>query len=157
VPVADFTFNVSLGRVVELYGRVKAGDPSGAVLMLVVLKATAASDATLRDCTTLAAVLSASPEATNSGYARKTLAATAIAAVTPDHTNDLIALTFPAQTWNSVAAAGGNWAKLVVCYAPTAASATSAIVPMTCHDLAVVPNGTNVTATPVSTGFFRAT
>lgn len=156
--MADFTFNVSLGKVAAYYDRVDGNDPANSALVLVVLKATAAADATLKDLTTLAAVLAASPEATNSGYARKVLTDSTLAAATVDNSNDLVALTWPAQTWSSVAATGGGWAKLLVCYDPDTTAGTDAnIVPLTAHDFAVTPNGENITATPASTGFYRAT
>lgn len=156
--MGDIVFNVAVGRVTELYNRVKTNDPANSALVLVVLKATAASDATLKDLTTLSAVLAASPEATNTGYARKVLTDANIAAVTVDNANDAVTLTFPAQTWNTVAATGGAWAKLLVCYdGDTSAGTDANIIPLTAHDLAVTPNGTNITVTPPATGFYRGT
>ena len=156
--MSDFAFNVALGRAVEFYQRVRSNDPANSALVLVVLKATAASDATLRDLTTLSAVLAASPEATNVGYARKVLTDTALAAASPNNTSDSFQITFPSQTWNTVGATGGAWAKLLVCYdSDTTAGTDANIIPVTAHDLAVTPNGTNITITPPSTGFYRAT
>ena len=147
--MADFTFNVALGREVEYYQRVDGNDPSTATLKLVVLRAAALeSDALLKDYDTLSAVLGgASDEATNTGYSRKSLDDTALAAYTVDDTNDRIVLQIPTQTWTSVSA-GDSWSKLLVCYDPNS-SADSAIIPITAHDLrysgaAIVPNGSNI-------------
>ena len=156
--MGDLTFNVALGRAVEFYQRVRNNDPANSALVLVVLKAPGASDATLRDLTTLSAVLAASPEATNAGYARKVLTDTTLAASSPDNTNDAWQITFPPQTWNTVAATGGAWARLLVCYDSDTTTGTDAnIIPVTAHDLPVTPNGTNIQVTPPATGFYRAT
>jgi hypothetical protein len=145
--------------VVELYHRVKSNDPANSALVVVALRATgAAADATLKDLTTLAAVLSASPEATNAGYARKVLTDTQLGAWTPNNAGDSSALTIPAQTWTSVATTGGAWSRLLICYdADTTAGTDANVIPLTAHDFAVTPNGTNLSATPASTGFFLAT
>lgn len=159
--MADFTFNVALGRVVELYNRVQANDPANSALVIVVLKAgSISSDATLKDCATLAAVLASgtTAEASNAGYARKVLTDATLAAIAPDLTNDWEALSIPNQTWTSVAATGGGWAKLLVCYdADTTAGTDANVIPLTAHDFAVTPTGSDITATVPTTGFFRAT
>lgn len=156
--MSDFTFNISLGRVAEFYTRVKNNDPANSALVLVVLKTPVAADATLKDMLTLSAVLAASPEATNVGYTRKTYTDTTLAAATIDQVNDLWSLTFPATTWTNVAATGGAWGKLLVCYdGDTLSGADANVLPLTAHNLAVTPNGTNITVTPVASGFFRAT
>jgi hypothetical protein len=74
--MADFVFNIAKGRVVEYYNRVKSNDPSPSALVIAVVLATSGleSDATLKDKDDLAALVSgATNEATNTGYARKTL------------------------------------------------------------------------------------
>jgi hypothetical protein len=159
--VADFVFNASLGRVVELYRRVDVNDPANSALVFVVLKANGiSSDAVLKDCATLAAVLTSgtTAEASNSGYARKVLTDANLTAIAADNAGDQAALSFQALTWTAVGATGGAWAKLLVCYDPdTTAGTDGDIVPLTAHDVAVTPNGTNITVTVPTTGFFRAT
>ena len=159
--MADFIFNVGLGRVVELYNRVDNNDPANSALIIVALKASGISaDATLKDLTTLAAVLASgtTAEATNTGYARKTLTDTSLAAAAPTHASDWTALTLPNQTWTAVAATGGAWGKLLVCYDPdTTVAGDATVIPLTAHDVAVTPNGTDIVAAPASTGFYRAT
>lgn len=157
--MADFTFTNALGRVVEQYQRVRGNDPANSALVVVVLKATGlASDATLKDLTTVSAVLAASPEVTNVGYARKVFTDSTLTAATPDNTNDVYALPLPTLTWTNVAATGGAWAKILVCYDADTTTGTDAnITPLTAHDFAVTPNGTTITATIPAAGFFRAT
>lgn len=158
--MANLTFNIALGRVAEFYNRVDAGDPADARLLVVAINAGAATDATIRRYDTLAALLGDVDvaEVTNSGYARKTLAAADIA-YAPDDVNDRVDLDIPDQTWTTVAAVGGAWTDLVVCYIPDGVpvvGADSTVIPLTLHDFAVTPDGTNITAQIAAAGFFRA-
>lgn len=159
--MADFTFNQSLGRISELYNRVKGNDPANSAFIVVALKATGISaDAVLKDQPNLGLILTngTTAEATNTGYARKVLTDTNLAAVAPDQTNDVITLVLPNQTWTNVAAVGGAWGKILICYdSDTAAGTDSSIVPCTAHDFPMTPNGTNVTVTFPATGWYRAT
>lgn len=159
--MADFTFNIALGREIELHNRVNDNDPAPSALIVVVLRvAGLGSDADLKDADTLAAVLALAAEPTNSGYARKTLTDADIAAPTVDDTRDRVTVTIPVQTYTSVAA-GDAWSKVLVCYdADTGGGTDANIVPVTAHDLryqnaALVPNGTNITI-DLSAGYARA-
>ena len=156
--MADFVFNIALGRVAELYNRVDTSDPADAVLVLVVLATSGIeSDATLKDKDDLAAVVSGTTnEVTNSGYARKVLTDADIVAFAPDDTNDRVDLDIPDQTWTGVAA-GDGWNDLLICYDPdSTGGADSAIVPMTQHDFVVTPDGSDITAQIATAGFYRA-
>jgi len=88
-------------------------------------------------------------EPTNAGYARKTLTDTDIVAATVDDTADTATVTFPTQTYTTVAA-GDSWRKLLVCYDSDTTVGTDAnIVPVTAHDLlingaAIIPSGVNI-------------
>ncbi|MEU7855248.1 hypothetical protein [Nonomuraea sp. NPDC049141] len=158
--MADFTFNVALGRVAELYHRVKNGDPAGSTLVIAALStAGLETDAVLRDKDTLTDVVAG---ATNevpvgNGYARKTLVAADLNVVAPDDANDRLDLDIPDQTWTSVLTASGGWSKLVICYKPSSGSTDAQIAPLTCHDFAITPDGTDIVAQIAATGFFRAT
>ncbi|TMR90607.1 hypothetical protein [Nonomuraea basaltis] len=158
--MADFTFNIALGRSVELLHRVKTGDPAGSTLVIAAL-ATAGleSDAVLRDKDTLADLVSGSTNEVpvGNGYARKTLVAADLNPIAPDDANDRTDLDIPDQTWTSVLAASGGWSKLVVCYKPAAGSTDAQIMPLTCHDFAITPDGTDIVAQIAVAGFFRAT
>lgn len=154
--MADFVFNVAKGRVAELYNRVDSGDPSASRLTIVVLATTGLeADSVLLDVDTLAAVVAGTTnEVTNTNYARKTLAAADLSAMTPDDTNNRMDLDIPDQTWTAVAA-GDGWSKLLVCYNPSA-GADSTIIPMTAHDFVVTPDGSDITAQINASGFYRA-
>lgn len=140
--MANIVFNTAKGRVAELHNRVDANDPATSALILVPLS-TAAADATLRDQTTLAAVLAGgSVEQTTMG--RKTLTDVELAAIAPDNANDRMECTLPAVTW--VGATGAAVVKMLVCYDPDTTGGTDAsIIPLTCFDFAVTPSGADVT------------
>jgi hypothetical protein len=155
--VADFVFNIALGRVAELANRVDQNDPTNSAFIIAVID-TSATDATLKDLDTLALVLADAntAEVTNTNYARKTLTDTDIAALSPDDTNDRMEIDFADQTFSSIAA-GDSWTDLLVCYdGDTGAGTDANIIPMTQHDFAVTPDGSDITAQVASTGFFRA-
>lgn len=157
--MANFVFNIAKGRVAEFYNRVDVDDPANSALIIVALQTTGLeSDATLIDMDTLAAVVAGTTnEATNAGYARKVLTQADIAAMTPDDANDRMDLDIPDQTWTGVAAAGGAWSKLLVCYdSDTTAGTDADIIPLTAHDFVVTPDGSDITAQINAAGFFRA-
>lgn len=156
--MADFVYNIAMGRVAELYNRVDLNDPTNAVLVLVVLATTGIeTDAALRDDDDLSAVLGGTTnEVTNTGYARKVLSDTDLTAFAPDDTNDRVDLDIPDQTWTAVAA-GDGWNDLVICYDSDSTGGTDAnIVPLTQHDFVVTPDGSDITAQIAAAGFFRA-
>lgn len=155
--MADQIYNIALGRVAELYNRVDLNDPANAALVIVVINANAVADATLKDLDDLAAILAtAAAEVTNVNYARKVLTDADLTAFAPDDANDRVDLDFPDQTWSAVAA-GDAWTDFLVCYDSDTTLGTDAnIVPLTHHDFAVTPDGTDITAAPAATGFYRA-
>lgn len=155
--MSDFVFNVAKGRIAEYAARVEANDPTNSAFIVVAIN-TSATDATLIDLDTLAAIEADgnTAEVTNSGYARKTLANGSLT-ITVDDTNDRVDVDFADQTWTAVAASPGAWTDLVVCYdSDTTGGADSAIIPLTCHDFAITPDGSDVTAQIAAAGFFRA-
>lgn len=160
--MADLVFNVAKGRVAELYNRVDSGDPSTARLKIVVFNITggaSAQDTALRDADTLAAIeaITDVSEVTNTGYDRKVLTSSDTSALSPDDTNDRMDLDIPDQTWTAVSS-GDAWHKLVVVYfADGASGADSTGIPLTAHDFAVTPDGSDITAVINASGFFRAT
>jgi hypothetical protein len=156
--VANQVFNISLGRVAELYNRVDLNDPTNAALIIAVLATSGIeTDAVLKDKDDLAAVVAGTTnEVTNSGYARKVLTDADIVVFAPDDTNDRVDLDIPDQTWTAVAA-GDGWNDLLVCYdSDTAAGTDANIVPLTMHDFVVTPDGSDITAQIAAAGFYRA-
>lgn len=157
--MADLVFNISKGRVAELYNRVDSNDPAASVLVITAIVAGTTTDASFRDFDTLSQCLpgaGGSAEATNSGYARKTLTDTDVVAFAPDDVNDRVDIDIPDQTWTAVAA-GSVWTDLIIGYDNDSAAGTDAnIVPLTLHDFAVTPDGSDITAQIAAAGFFRA-
>lgn len=149
--MAQFSFDVALGREVELYNRVNDSDPTNAALVLVVLaNAGLESDATLRTKTTLAAVLAGTTnEVTNTGYSRIVLTDADLDAYTVDTTNHKTVLPLDNQTFPTISA-GDSWRKLVIGYDSDTTGGTDAnIIPICAHDIlvngvAAVPNGNDI-------------
>jgi len=146
----NFGFNVSLGREVELYNRVKSNDPSTAGLVLMILALSGIeADAAMKDRTTFADILSASTiEVTNTGYTREVFTDADLDALVVDHTNNQILIAVPLVSFGGPnVAAGDTWEKAILGYDPdTTGGADSAIIPITAHDVrfggsAIVPNG----------------
>lgn len=155
--MADFVFNVGLGRVVEYCNRINSNDPTNSALVLVVIDANGASDATMKDFATLADLLAAAPnEVTNTGYSRKVLPDGANT-ITITNASDKVEVDIADQTWTAVGA-GTAWTDLVICYdADTTTGTDTNIIPLTSHDFAVTPNGGDITFQVNASGFFRAT
>lgn len=155
--MADFIFNISKGRAAEFYNRVKSNDPTNSALIIVAIDAAGDTDATMKDRADLAALLGGtSNEVTNSGYARKTLTDADLAAFATDNTNDRTDLDIPDQTWSAVAA-GSAWTDLIICYDPDTTGGTdSAIIPISCHDFPITPDGSDIVAQIATAGFYRA-
>ena len=154
--MADFVFQTGKGKIAEYAARVEANDPTNAAFIIVVIDANGDTDATMKDRDTLDALLGGTcNEVTNTNYARKTLANGALT-ITTDDTNDRVDIDFADQTWSAVAA-GTAWTDLIVCYdSDTTGGADSAIIPLTCHDFVVVPDGADITCVLNASGFFRA-
>lgn len=155
--MADFVFNIAKGRVAELYNRVDSNDPANSVLVVAILDANGDTDATMKDRDDFTALIGGTAnEVTNSGYARKVLTDSDIVAFAPDDTNDRVDLDIPDQTWTAVGA-GTAWTDLIVGYDNDSTGGTDAnIIPLTLHDFAVTPDGTDITAVIAAAGFFRA-
>ena len=156
--MSNFVYNISLGRVSELYNRVDLNDPANSAIIIAVLAQSGIeTDAVLKDKDDLAAVVSGTTnEVTNTNYARKVLTDTSLVAFAPDDTNDRVDLDIPDQTWTAVAA-GDNWSDIVICYdSDTTAGTDANIVPMTQHDFSLTPDGSDITCQIAATGFYRA-
>jgi hypothetical protein len=155
--MADFVYNVSKGRVAELYNRVDTNDPANSALIIIPVDVGAVTDATIRDLDTFSAITGAGvTERTTGGWNRKTLTDTDIAAMTPDDTNDRMDLDIPDQTWSGVST--GAVTDLIICYDNDTTGGTDAnLIPLTQHDFAITPDGSDVTAVINAAGFFRAT
>lgn len=152
----NFVYNIGLGKTAALAERVNANDPANSALVMMVLAASGIeSDAVLKDKDSFADILSGTTdEVTNTGYSRRIITDTGGITITVDDTNDRIEVDVPDQTWTAVAA-GSNWSDIVFGYdADTTLGTDASILPLTQHDFAVTPDGSDITAQIA--GFFRA-
>lgn len=141
--MADFVFNIAKGAAAEKF---RDGSANGLMLLLT----TAEADASMKDYDTVAALLAGTPvEASDASYARKT---GLTGSITVDDTNDRVDVDIPDQTWSSLA--GSAIVDLVIAYEESASD--SGRIPLTNHDFAVTPDGSDVTAEVNAAGFFRA-
>lgn len=153
--MGTFTFNISLGKVNSYVERVDSNDPANSAIIVVPVDRGAATDATLKDMDTLAAVLGAVTERNTNNWNRKTLTDADLAAPAPDDANDRQGADTGDLLW-SPGPTSGNVTDLIFCYDPDTTSGTdSSIIPLTCHAWAITPDGSEVTATVAD--FFRAT
>jgi hypothetical protein len=135
--VADIVFNIALGRTAYYTSLPAANDALG---VLLLASSGLPSDATLRDCATVAAVVAAGTEQTTMG--RKTISS---ATATVDNTNDRVALDFADQTWT--ASAGAQVGALVIYYDPdTTTSTDSTRIPISKHVWSLIPDGSAAVA-----------
>ncbi len=141
--MADLIFNIAKGAFVE---KVRDSAANLGVLLLIA----ADTDDAMRDTDTVAALLATGAnEATDGSYARKTgLTGT----ITVDDTNNRVDVDIPDQTFTALA--GAAITDLVVFYQESAAD--SGRIPISLHDFAVTPDGSDVLAVFNAAGFARA-
>lgn len=150
--MADFTFNIAMGRV-AYYATLPAANDA---LIAVLLKSSPEADATLRDHDTLSAVLAGtSDECDFTNYSRQTLSTVS---VTVDDTNNRVDIDADDLSWTSAGGASNNTTgKLLICYdGDTTGGSDTDIIPLTAHDLSVTTDGSTLNVTIPSGGFFRA-
>lgn len=152
--MADFEFNIAKGKT-GYYATLPAANDA---LIVVLLKSSGIeADATMKDHDTLAALLAGtSDECDFTNYARKTLASVT---ATVDDTNDRLDVDADDLSYTSAGGAANNTiGKAIVCYDPDTTGGTdSSVIPLTAHDLSVTTDGSTLTITLPSGGFFRAT
>lgn len=155
--MANFAFNITKSRAGELYNRVDTNDPAASTLIVIPLESSGLeTQANLEDSDTHTEVIDgATNEATTGNWARKTLTDADIAAFAPDDTNNRVDLIIPDQTWTAVT--GNPVGALTVNYAAVASPTDGQIVPISHHDFAITPDGSDVTADVPATGFYRST
>lgn len=142
--MADFVFNVALGKVAE-----KVAD--GATIKLLVLK-TAASDAVMKDTDTISALLAtAAVEADFTNYARATLGSLT---VTVDDTGDAVEVDAADVVFTSAGGATNNTTTDVVIYEEVTNDADS--VPLVCLDAVFTTDGNDVTLQFNAAGWYGA-
>ncbi len=148
--MANFIFNIALGRFIQWYMNVDGNSPANSAFIVGLIASTGVeADDTLNNADTVSALVAgATNEATNTGYARKTLTDSDISAFSPDDTNNRADITFPDQTWTGVANDGtGAISDLFTAYdSDTTAGTDANIEPMSFHDFAVTPDGSDIVA-----------
>ena len=144
--MADFTFNVAKGKV-KYYAELPG--TNDALIVIPLESSGLEADATLKDYDTVSALLAGTTnEQATAG--RKTITSVT---VTLDDTNDRLDLDFADQTWTALT--GNAIGALLVAYDPDTTGGTDAdLIPLTKHDWAITPDGSDVTATV--NVFFRA-
>ena len=151
--MADFVFNIAMGKVSYYAGLPAAND---ALIAVLIETSGLEADATLKDYDTLSALLAGTSNEPSGGtYARKTLGSVT---VTVDDTNDRVDVDCADPVWTALTTTGNAaCSKLLICYDGDTTSGTDAdIIPLTCHDFSFTPDGTDVTGTVAAAGFFRA-
>lgn len=157
--MTDSVSNISKGRAAEFYNRVDTNDPAASELVVMLLASSGLeTHTTLKRLDTAALLVAgATNESTNTGYAKKVLTDADIVAFSPDDVNDRVDLDIPDQTWSGVANDGtGAIGAAVIGYDPVGSQTMSDIIPMTIHDFAVTPDGSDITMQINAAGFFRA-
>lgn len=136
--MADLVTNIGKGRFIY-YASLPASDDA---LIAVVLESDGlATDDVLQDFDTLSALL-AGDSTEQETMGRKTLSNVT---VTVDDTGNTASFDADDITWT--AATGNATGKLVICYDPdTTGGDDTTIIPLTIHDFAVTPDGTDITA-----------
>ena len=147
-------FNIAKGKVNEYHDRVNGNDPAGSELVVIAINSTDTDDA-VRDVDSIQALLAlaSTAEVTNTNYARQDLTDTDLAASDVDDTNNRRDAALPQVTFSSIAA-GDAWTDIVIAYDSTGSAADSALIPLTIHEFAVTPDGTDIVITAAD--YFRA-
>lgn len=154
--MADFVFNIALGRVKQYYDNVENNSPANSAFVVVLIETTGLeADGTLRDYDDLGALLTAANNE-QTAQARKVLTDVELSAIAaPDDTNNRWDADIPDITWTALT--GNAISKLLICYdSDTTAGTDSNIVPVTAHDFVITPDGSDVTAQINAAGFYRA-
>lgn len=146
--MANGVFNIAKGKV-KYYTELPAA--SDALIIVPLESAGLETDDVLNNYDDLAALLTATNnEQTTMG--RKTVTTVTN---TVDDTGNTFDADFADPVW--AAATGNAVGKLLVCYdGDTAAGTDANIIPLTYHDFAVTPDGSDITGTVAASGFYRA-
>ncbi|GAA3455881.1 hypothetical protein GCM10018962_77150 [Dactylosporangium matsuzakiense] len=144
--MGSFVFNIAKGKAAYLAGLPAAND---ALVAIPIEASGVESDAALVDYATVAALL-AGPTNEQTTMGRKTLTGVS---VTVDNANDRVAVDSADLVW--AGATGNPISDILICYDPDTTGGTDAdLVPISWHDFAATPDGTDITATVAD--FYRA-
>lgn len=147
--MADFVFNISKGEV-KAYAKLPAA--SDALILIPIESSGIEADETLKDYDDISALLAGSSNEQTT-FGRKTITSVTI---TVDDTggNNKVTIDTADQVWAT--SAGNAIGALVFAYdGDTGAGTDANLTPLTKHDWAITPDGSDVTATIAN--FFQAT
>lgn len=144
--MGSFVFNIAKGKIAYYAGLPASAD---ALIAIPIEASGVESDAVLIDYDDVAALLAAANNE-QSTMGRKTLASVT---TTVDDTNDRNNMDAADITWSG--ATGNAISDILICYDPDTGTGTdSTLIPLTWHDFAATPDGTDIVAT--ITDFARA-
>ena len=147
--MADFVFNIAKGKV-KHYAELPAA--ADALIVVPIEASGVEADDVLNNYDDLAALLAAANNE-QATMGRKTISSGVT--ITVDDANNRVDIDIPDQVWT--AATGNAVSDLLICYDNDTGAGTDAnIVPLTCHDFSVTPDGSDLTAQIAAAGFFRA-
>lgn len=143
--MANYVFNISKGRGVELVNRVKNNDPATSALILIPLSAQG-SEAEAQDYDTVTAVLGGtSDEQTAGGWTRKTLTDAELASFpAPDDGNNRYAVAVPSVTWTGPTAGSDTVGLLIAYDADTGAGTDANLLPIASFSFSVTADSNDV-------------
>ena len=152
--MANFIFNVAKGRVAQLVTNVENNSPASCCLRVIALEASGLeAQSALEDSLWFSEVIDGATNEQTSNFTRKQVLAAGIQ-LELDTTNNWYDLNMDDITWT--AATGNAVGALVVCYDATGSDANGALLPLTYHDFAVTPDGSDIVAVIAAEGFYRA-
>jgi len=154
--VASSVFNIAKGRAVELHAMAIGGGPTSACLVVAAISATGLeTDAVLLDKVTLADVVAGT---TNLAANTTVQVVDTPIPSSPDDTNNWIRLDLTDVNFGAVIA-GDPWAKVVIGFNPTLATAATnhaSTIPISLHDIAITPDGSTIIIQINALGYFQA-
>lgn len=144
--IETFAFNISKGRGVEFFRRVKGNDPAASVIVQIPLKK-GGTEAQGQDFDDVKALLESGnfEEQTGGGWERKPLTDSQLAAISPDDTNNRGVAPVPETNWGSPST-GNDIVGVLYAYDPDGGTGNdSELVPISCHAKEVKADGNKVT------------
>lgn len=141
--MANYHFNISKGRTVELFNRVDSNEPTNAAIIAIPLKASD-TEANAQDFATVKAVLEGTTKEQTEGWSRKVLTDTELAAIAVDNTNNRFPATIPAIKWTAPTSGKNTTGVLFAYDADTTSGDDSNLIPLVHCDMVVTADGNDV-------------
>lgn len=153
--MANLMFNVAKGKAGQYFDNVENNSPAGCLIRIFAIDANGETDDNMIDTDNMTALFATlANEVTNTNYTNKSVAAANIT-ITLDDTNNRLDVDIDDQTWSSIAS-GDSWTDLVVAYDPNGSDTDANTIPISLHDFAVTPDGSDIIAQIDAAGVYRA-